>query len=68
MMSIDVCDPVSTYACVCVCVSALVTRAGRWGGEWTTGQVVEGGGEVFIAAAQPVIKEKQRSQQEAEGQ
>lgn len=54
--------------CVCVCVSALVIRAGRWGGEWTTGQVVEGRGEVFIAAAQPVIKEKQRSQQEAEGQ
>lgn len=26
-----------------------------------------GGGEVLIAAAQPIIKEKQHSQQEAEG-
>lgn len=27
-----------------------------------------GGGDMLIAAAQPIIKEKQHSQQEAEGQ
>lgn len=37
------------------------------GGEKYTGQVREEEGAVLIAAAQPIIKEKQHSQQEAEG-
>jgi hypothetical protein len=41
------------------------------GGEWRWGRGMhrasEGGGGVLIAAAQPIIKEKQHSQQEAEG-
>lgn len=50
----------------CVCASALEVESGG-GGEKCTGQVREEEGAVLIAAARPIIKEKQHSQQEAEG-
>ena len=68
---------VCVCVCVCLCPSAcLSVRLGdqRWkvesggGGEEWTGQALEGGGgEGLMAAAQPIIKEKQHSRQEAEG-
>lgn len=52
-------------------MSACVTRAevesGGEGGEGMTGKTWREEGKWFTAAAWPVIKEKQHSQQEAEG-
>lgn len=62
------------HMCVCVCVY-LRWWPGLGNEEWRWGRIVDkqvveegGGGEVLMAAAQPIIKEKQHSQQEAEGQ
>ena len=50
-----------------VCVTRAEVESGGGGREGMTGKTGREEGKWFIAAAWPVIKEKQHSQQEAEG-
>ena len=55
------------HTCVSVCVTRAEVESGGGGREGMTGKTWREEGKWFIAAAWPVIKEKQHSQQEAEG-